>query len=126
MRKLALTIVAAVVAGPPVGLLLMQWVSVLRAVLFPETTCWIAAVDDHYLFSSEVPAVYMVLGFAWWLPAAVVAAGLAFFGLRHGSGRRFFVVVPIVAIVSLALLYFGTGAAVSLERDAYTEIRDRC
>ena len=125
-RKLALAVVAAIVAGPPMGALVLQWVLALRSVLLPETTCWIAAVDDHFLFSTELLVAYFFLSVTAWLPAAFIAAGLALFALGRGSSLWFIVVTVIGAVASTFLLYFGSSIAVGVERDAYIAIRDSC
>ena len=124
--KFAYLIEALIVAGPPIGLLALQWGLVLRTVLFPESTCWIATAEEKFLLSTEVPLFLLFPGAVTWLPIAIITAGLAFFVFGRGFGRRLVIGTAFGAVVSVVLLYFGTNLAAGLEWKAFIEFRENC
>lgn len=124
--RLAYVIEVAIVAGPPIGLLAMQWALALYAVLVPETTCWLAAVDGKFFFSTEVPILFFYTGVAIWLPISIITTGISYFWFGPGFGRWLVIWTALGALASIVLLYFGTSLAVSLESDAFAAIRQDC
>ncbi|MSO80820.1 MAG: hypothetical protein EXQ97_04145 [Alphaproteobacteria bacterium] len=66
-RSVALAIAAAFFAGIPALLLALPWLAVARAVVLPDTTCWIADADGQYILAAEAAVMLMIAGFLPWL-----------------------------------------------------------
>ncbi|MEC9264489.1 MAG: hypothetical protein VX464_00430 [Pseudomonadota bacterium] len=125
-RTFAYAFSTIVVASPPVALVAFQWILTLRAMLFPATTCWIATAEHKFLLSAEASILLLYPGFVFWLPIAAVGAGLSYFIVEHGYGRRVVLGAVLCAMAAIALLYFGTGLAADLELQAFHSIRKNC